>query len=54
MKWDTNAVDVIVFPLMIHITSAKAMLKSDVQVGSQNISQYKSGPYTGEISAEQI
>ena len=54
MEWDTERVDVVVFPLTIHITSAKAMLKSSVEVGSQNISAYKMGPYTGEISAEQV
>lgn len=52
MVWNKDAVDVVVFPLAIHITSAKAMLKSEVEVGAQNVSAHKMGAYTGEISAD--
>ena len=52
MQWDEEKVEVVVCPLTIHIAAAKAMLKSSIQVGSQNISCYKNGAFTGEISAD--
>ena len=54
MEWNEESCEVVVCPLTIHIASAKAMLKSSVQVGSQNVSAHKNGAFTGEISAEQI
>jgi len=54
MKFDTNAVEVVVAPVFIHIASAKAMLNANIQVSAQNISLHKNGAFTGEVSADQI
>eukprot|EP00347_Sterkiella_histriomuscorum_P016515 403352888 len=54
MRFDDKKVEVIVAPMIIHIPSAKAMLNSNIQISAQNICQNGNGPYTGEVSAEQV
>lgn len=54
MKFDANKVEVVVAPAQIHLTLAKDLIKNNVQVSAQNISQFKNGAYTGEISAEML
>jgi len=55
IAFDHAKVEVVVAPTALHILSAKLMLSgSNVQVSAQNISQFKNGAYTGEISAEML
>jgi triosephosphate isomerase len=54
IKIDSSKVEVVVAPVFLHIASTKAMLNGQVQVAAQNISAQKNGPYTGEVSADQI
>ncbi|TNV76583.1 hypothetical protein FGO68_gene4603 [Halteria grandinella] len=55
IAFDHNKVEVVVAPTALHILQAKLMLSSsNVQVSAQNISQFKNGAYTGEISAEML
>jgi triosephosphate isomerase len=55
IKFDQNKVEVVVAPTALHLLQAKnALGGSNVQVSAQNISQYKNGAYTGEISAEML
>jgi len=43
-----------VLPTHLHISLVQAMVKNGVLVGAQNLSNYPSGAYTGEIAAEHI
>ena len=55
IKFDQNKVEVVVAPTGLHLLTAKQALQgSHVQVSAQNISQYKNGAYTGEISGEML
>lgn len=55
IAFDHSKVEVVVAPTALHILSSKLMLSgSNVQVSAQNISQFKNGAYTGEISAEML
>lgn len=53
-EFDTERVEVIVAPISIHIASVKALLKENVKVAAQNVSETGNGAFTGEISAEQL
>ena len=44
--------DVVVAPISLHIPHVQASLKKDIHVSVQNISPYKSGAYTGEVSVD--
>lgn len=49
---DQNSVEMIVFPPFVHLTQVSvAVGHSGVAVGGQNLCQFESGAYTGEISA---
>ena len=53
--FDSHKVEVVVAPTALHLLTAKhALVGSNVQVSAQNISQYKNGAYTGEISGEML
>ncbi len=53
LEYDTNKLDFIVLPGMLHINLAKARILDHVQIGSQNLAAYPSDDnYTGEVSAE--
>lgn len=55
IAFNTQKVEVVVAPTALHIIQAKnALSGSNVQVSAQNISQFKNGAYTGEISAEML
>jgi triosephosphate isomerase len=43
-----------ILPGLLHISLVQAMVKDNVLVGAQNISQYAPGAYTGEIAADHI
>jgi triosephosphate isomerase len=51
----SSAVEVILFPPFVYIEMATDIeQESDVMIGAQNISQFESGAYTGEISAQML
>jgi triosephosphate isomerase len=55
ITYNTQKVEVVVAPTALHLLTAKnALSGSNVQVSAQNISQFKNGAYTGEISAEML
>lgn len=54
LEYDTEKLDFIVLPGMLHINLAKARIQDHVMIGSQNVSAYPGGDQTGEVSAEQL
>ena len=55
IQFDQKKVEVVVAPTNLHLLLAKqALVGSNVVVSAQNISQYKNGAYTGEVSAEML
>ena len=54
VKFDANKVEVVVAPTALHLLTARDAVKNNVQISAQNISQFKNGAYTGEISAEML
>eukprot|EP00347_Sterkiella_histriomuscorum_P021198 403334866 len=52
--YDKSKLDLMVLPGLLHISLVQAMVKDGVLVGAQNVSQFESGSYTGEIAAEHI
>lgn len=51
----SESVDVIIFPPFVYLEMATDIeQESDLMIGAQNISQFESGAYTGEISAEML
>jgi triosephosphate isomerase len=54
LEYDTRVLDFIVLPGMLHINLAKARIDDKIMIGSQNVSMYSGGAYTGEVSAEQL
>lgn len=53
LEYDTNKLDFLVLPGMLHINLAKARIADHVMIGSQNVSAFGSGPgNTGEIAAD--
>ena len=55
-NWNNqNSVEMIVFPPFVHLTSvAEAVGQTDIAVGGQNLCQFESGAYTGEVSAAML
>jgi len=54
-KFQENAVEMIIFPPLVHISAVSDVLaNSRISLGAQNVSQYPSGAYTGEVSAEML
>lgn len=55
LVFDTNRVEVVVAPSLVHLTTVQqALAGSNVQLSTQNSSQYGAGAYTGETSPEMI
>lgn len=52
VEFDPQKLDVVVFPVSVHIESVRKLLNKKFSVGIQNVSKYGNGPYTGEVSAE--
>jgi triosephosphate isomerase len=51
----STTVEVIIFPPFVYLEMATDIeQESDLMIGTQNISQFESGAYTGEISAEML
>ena len=54
-KFQENAVEMIIFPPLVHISAVSDVLaNSRISLGAQNVSQYPNGAYTGEVSAEML
>ena len=55
-QWNANkSVEMIIFPPFIHISAVAATIaETAISLGGQNVSEYPSGAYTGEISAEML
>ena len=55
-QWNSNkSVEMIIFPPFIHISAVAATIaETAISLGGQNVSEYPSGAYTGEISAEML
>lgn len=50
-----STTDIAIFPPSTHLATLKAQIKNtQIQIGSQNISDQKEGAFTGEISAKMI
>ena len=54
LECDTGVMDFVVLPGMLHINLAKARIDDKFMIGSQNVSMYGQGAYSGEVSAEQL
>jgi len=54
-RFQENAVEMIIFPSLVHISAVSAVVtESSISLGAQNISQYSNGAYTGEVSGEML
>ena len=50
-----SSVEMVIFPPFVHASAvADKVADSAISIGAQNVSQYSSGAYTGEISAEML
>ena len=50
-----KGIEVVVFPPFIYINDVREILKdSNIKYGSQNISHYEEGAYTGEVSSRML
>ena len=54
LSFDPSHLELVVFPGLLHMSLAYAMLHEPVKVGAQNLSRYDVGPYTGEVAAAHI
>lgn len=54
LKFDNTKCDVIVSPMNIHLGLVKELANSNIKIAAQNLSNYKEGAYTGEVSAISI
>ena len=54
LSFDPAKLELVVFPGLLHMSLAFAMLHEPVKVGAQNVSRYDVGPYTGEVAAAHI
>jgi len=52
--FDPKKIEVLVSPVFVHLFDVKKVLAKKVHLSAQNISPFTSGPFTGEISAEQL
>lgn len=54
IAFDTSKLQVLVSPVSLHLPAAKKLLNSKIILSAQNVSQFKDGAYTGEVSAKQL
>jgi triosephosphate isomerase len=52
ITWDQEKCEVCVCPSLIHLEKVRGLLDERYIVGSQNVSMYENGAYTGEVSAK--
>ncbi|XP_053991636.1 triosephosphate isomerase A-like [Hylaeus volcanicus] len=53
-EWDSQRIDVVIFPSPIHMLQIRDTVCHKINVGSQNISLTGFGAYTGEMSCEMV
>jgi len=54
IMFDSSKLQVLVSPVALHLPAAKSLLNPKVILSAQNVSQFKNGAYTGEISGQQL
>jgi len=54
LEYDTNKMDFIVLPGLLHVNLAKARIADHVMIGAQNVSCKPLGAFTGEVAAAQL
>jgi len=54
LEYDTNKMDFIVLPGMLHLNLAKARISDHIMIGSQNVSCKPVGAFTVEVAAQQL
>ena len=55
LEYNTQEVEVFFAPTSLHLSLWKSLLnESFASICAQNISQFENGPYTGEMSADQV
>jgi triosephosphate isomerase len=47
-------VEIVIAPMVLHMSLGKTMLKDNMFIASQNVSKFGEGAYTGEVSASQL
>eukprot|EP01022_Parablepharisma_sp_SALTPOND_P001781 TRINITY_DN1073_c0_g1_i1.p1 TRINITY_DN1073_c0_g1~~TRINITY_DN1073_c0_g1_i1.p1 ORF type:complete len:1028 (-),score=59.38 TRINITY_DN1073_c0_g1_i1:556-3639(-) len=52
--FDQKKMEILVSPIFVHLFEVKKLLNKKVHLSAQNISPFASGPFTGEISAQQL
>ena len=53
-RFDPKLMDVVVAPTEIHLTKALTNVKNNINVASQDVSQFGRGAFTGAVTADQI
>ena len=51
-EFDATKMDVCVAPTNVHLTTAQSKVNDKINVMSQDVSQYGSGAYTGNVTSE--
>ena len=54
LKYDQNKVQIVIAPIFIHLMEACKLVSKNIEVSAQNISPFKEGAFTGEITAAQV
>ena len=54
IAFNPKKIEILVSPVFIHLLPVKKIINPKVHLSAQNISAYPNGPFTGEITAEQL
>eukprot|EP00831_Metopus_contortus_P080375 TRINITY_DN8215_c0_g1_i3.p1 TRINITY_DN8215_c0_g1~~TRINITY_DN8215_c0_g1_i3.p1 ORF type:complete len:271 (-),score=48.21 TRINITY_DN8215_c0_g1_i3:58-870(-) len=54
ISFNPKKIEVLVSPVFVHLLPVKKVLQKKVILSAQNIGPYSNGPFTGEITAEQL
>ena len=52
--FNPKKIEVLISPVFIHLLMVKKILTKNILLSAQNISPFSNGPFTGEITAEQL
>lgn len=52
--FNNKKMEILISPVYIHLLGVKQMLSKKIYLAAQNLSPFPNGPYTGEITAEQL
>jgi triosephosphate isomerase (TIM) len=52
--FDQKKMEILISPVFVHLFDVKKVLSKKIILSAQNLSPFTSGPFTGEISAEQL